>query len=124
MLQPQAVHQARAELHHLHLSIAAYVQARAFLEQQRLGLASQAGEFRLDESGLTLRSKAQPAAAAGPAWAEDGEGHSDDDFDAAGSGRGKQRVSMAPMPPVLCLPTFGFGMHTFQRSLIGDARRL
>lgn len=54
------------------------MQAAAFVEQQRLGLVSQA-EFRLDASSLAKR-KADTAAIT--AWPDD-DAHSDDDFDLA-----------------------------------------
>jgi hypothetical protein len=52
-----------------------WLQAAAFVEQQRLGLASQA-EFHLDASAL---SKRKATTAAITAWPDDD--HSDDDFD-------------------------------------------
>ena len=65
------------------------LQAKAWLEEKRLGLATQTAEFKLDESRLTLRAPKQtaqqPNGAAG-GWAQDGEGHSDDDFDVGGGG--------------------------------------
>ncbi len=72
------------------------VQARAFTEQQRLGLASQA-EFRLDTSALAKRK----AEAAGiTAWPdEDNEARaaaSDEDFDVAA---GAQVGGLAAQPP-------------------------
>ena len=63
------------------------LQAKAWLEEQRLGLASQAGDFRLDESRLTAhapKQAQQPPDGGAAGWAQDGEWHSDDDFDAGG----------------------------------------
>ncbi|BDA40672.1 ATP-dependent DNA helicase Q-like 4A [Coccomyxa sp. Obi] len=57
--------------------VTALNQATAFVEQQRLGLASQA-EFRLDVSAL---SKRKATTATITAWPDDD--HSDDDFDVA-----------------------------------------
>lgn len=58
------------------------MQAGAFVEQQRLGLASQS-EFKLDTSALRKRDAEAAGIAAWPEEDNDGRAFSDDDFDVA-----------------------------------------
>ena len=74
-------------------------QAAAFVEQQRLGLASQA-EFRLDTSAL---SKRKATTAAITAWPDDD--HSDDDFDVGAA------TQVPRLPLVLSNPKFSWHLQ-------------